>query len=416
MKKALSVLLILFISITLSPFVLYAATDRMIDKSFPLTMGGKLEVDLDTGGEIEITGWDKTEIAVKVMISGDDADRVDVTLDPGPALFRIHAALNKRRHVDVDLDFTIYVPAKCDIRIDSNGGGVKIEGVEGKLSGKTMGGALELARVKGEIQLETMGGSATVVSSEADGEVSTMGGDVRIRDVKGNLKGSTMGGEVTYENVTGRSASSDDEEMHISTMGGDIKIASTDKKVNAKTLGGDIDVAKAEEVSVTTMGGDINVDDAPAGAKVTTMGGDITVHSAGIYVKAKTMGGDIEIGSIDGKISATTMGGDVTAKMVGDPKTGDRSVDIRSMGGDIELVVPAGLSMKFDLEIEYTKDHKGKAKIESDFTMNIEETPDWERHHGSLRKIITGTGSVGDGEHLIKIRTINGNITLKKGL
>lgn len=397
------------------PSPAWAATDRMIDKSFPLAMGGKLEIDLDTGGAIEIIGWDKNEIAVRVEIGGEDADAVNVELEPGSELFRIHSELERRRHIEVDVAFTIRVPAKCDIRIDSNGGGVKIEGVEGKLSGKTLGGALELARVKGEIRLETMGGSASVVSSEADGEISTMGGEVVIRDVKGDLKGSTMGGQVTYENVTGRSAASDDEEMHVSTMGGDIKIAGTDRKVSAQTMGGDIDVGKAEEVSVTTMGGDIDVGDAPAGAKVTTMGGDITVTSAGVYVKAKTMGGDIEIGSVDGKIIATTMGGDVTAKMVGDPKKGDRGVDVSSMGGDIEITVPAGLSMKFDIEIEYTKKHKDKVKITSDFPMNVEETPEWERHHGSLRKFIYGTGSVGGGEHLVKIKTINGNITLRKG-
>jgi len=86
------------------------------------------------------------------------------------------------------------------------------------------------------------------------------------------------------------------------------------------------------------------------------------------------------------------------------------------MGGDIELTVPAGLSMKFDIEIEYTKKLADRApKIESEFGMNIEETKDWESHHGSKRKHIYGTGEVGGGANLIKIKTINGDITIKKG-
>lgn len=417
MKWAFIVLAILFLAMAYQPQALCASPDRTIDRSFPITMGGKLDLHLETGGDVEITGWDKPEIAVTIDIGGEDADRVDVKFDESPSSLSIHSDCKKTRHIDVDVHLTIKVPEKCDVRIDSNGGEVTIEDVEGELSGKTMGGALELARVKGELNLETMGGSVTVEDSEADGTVSTMGGEVVIRDVKGDLKGSTMGGSVTYDNVTGRSAASRDEETHISTMGGDIKIGTTDKRISAKTMGGDIEVARAEEVHVTTMGGDINVDEAPAGAKVTTMGGDITIHSAGKYVSANTMGGDIEVDAIDGEIKATTMGGDITATMTGDPAKGDRDVELSSMGGDIEITVPAGLSMKFDLEIKYTKKHHGKQpKIESDFPVNIEETPEWDHNWlGQAHKHIYGTGSVGGGEHLVKINTINGNITIKKG-
>jgi DUF4097 and DUF4098 domain-containing protein YvlB len=418
MKWVGIVSVILLMSMAYQPQPLVAGTDRTIEKSFPVSMGGRLQLDLDTGGDVEITGWSKPEIAVTVDIGGRDGDRVDVDFDNGPSYLNVHAECSKRRHVDVDMHFTIKVPERCDVRIESNGGEVSIEGVEGTLSGKTMGGALELARVKGEIELETMGGSVSVEDSEADGRVKTMGGDVDIRNVKGNLKGSTMGGSVTYDGVTGRSASSagDDDEMTISTMGGDIKIGDTDKKLRAKTFGGDIDVSRAKEVSVTTMGGDINVDEAPAGAKVHTMGGDITIRSAGKYVAAKTMGGDIEIKAIDGEIDATTMGGDIEAVMVGDPATGKRDVDLSSMGGDVELTVPAGLSMKFDLEIEYNKKHQKRARIECDFPLKIEESEKWEHKlWGQDVKRISGTGEVGGGENTIHIKTKNGKIVIRKG-
>ncbi len=417
MKWVFVVSTILFLTIGYQPQSLLAGTDRTIEKSFPVQMGGRLMLDLDTGGGVDITGWDKPEIAVRIDIGGDDADRVDVEFDDGPSYLNIHSDCSKKRRVDVDVHFTIKVPKRCDVRIESMGGGVTIEGVEGNLSGKTMGGALELARVKGEIDLETMGGRVRVEDSEAEGKVHTMGGEVVIRNVKGNLKGSTMGGAVTYDNVTGRSASSTGkEEMNITTMGGDIKVADTDKKVRAKTMGGDIEVAKAEEVSVTTMGGDIDVEEAPSGAKVTTMGGDITILSAGKYVAAKTMGGDIRIDAIDGEIDASTMGGDIEAVMVGDPAKGERDVDLSSMGGDIELTVPAGLSMNFDLEIEYTKKHLKKYRIECDFPLKIEESEKWEHNFlGQAHKHIYGTGDVAGGKHTIKIKTRNGNIVIRKG-
>ena len=417
MKRVIFALIIVFLAVTYGPQPLRADSDRTIEKTFPVQMGGKLSLDLDTGGSIEIAGWDKSEIAVTVDIGGDDADRVDVEFDDGPSYLNIHSDCSKKWHVDVDVHFTIKVPKRCDVRIESMGGKVTIEGVEGRLSGKTMGGALELARVKGDIDLETMGGSVRVEDSEAEGKVHTMGGEVVIRNVKGNLRGSTMGGGVTYDNVTGRSASSaGKEEMTITTMGGDIKVADTDKKVKAKTMGGDIDVAKAEEVSVTTMGGDINVEEAPAGAKVTTMGGDITILSAGKYVAAKTMGGDIRIDAIDGEIDASTMGGDIEVTMVGDPAKGERDVELSSMGGDIELTVPAGLSMSFDLEIEYTKKRLRKYKIECEFPLKIEESKEWKHNFlGQAHKHIYGTGEIAGGEHTVKIKTRNGNIIIRKG-
>lgn len=418
MKKILPAIAILIIAALYQSQSLFAAADKTIEKNFPAASGGKLDLKLDTGGEVEISGWNQEQVAVTADISGRDADEIEVEFDPGASGLTIHSSCHKWHDCKAGVHFTIKVPERFDVAIDSKGGGVRIDGVQGTFRGKTMGGALTFTRIKGEVHLETMGGDVTVEDSEADGKVSTMGGEVTIRDVKGNIKGSTMGGKVTYQNVTGRSAGSqkkEDEEMTVSTMGGDIAIKGTSENVRAKTMGGDIEVGKAKEVNVTTMGGDINVEDAPAGASVSTMGGDIDIHSAGQYVKASTMGGDVHVDAIDGWVKASTMGGDVIVTMVGDPAKGKRDVELSSLGGDITLTVPAGLSMKFDIEIEYTKNAKQHPKLESDFTMKIDETPEWEHHFGGDRKHIYGTGSVGGGNNLIKIKTINGNIYLKKG-
>jgi DUF4097 and DUF4098 domain-containing protein YvlB len=415
MKRALSMFVILLMAIAYQPQTLRAA-DRTIDKTFPLKMGGTVELDLETGGRLEITGWDRDEVAVNVEIGGRDADKVDVSFREGASLLGIHSECGKRNHRDIDMDFTIKVPARCDVSIDSRGGSVSVTGVEGVLEGTTMGGKIELARIKGTCHLKTMGGSVTVEDSEADGDVRTMGGAVLIRNVKGNLKGSTMGGSVTYDNVTGRPGSEGGEVTHISTMGGDIKVAHSDRKLKGKTMGGDVEVGHADEVDMTTMGGDIDIGEAPAGANVTTMGGDVTIHSVGDHVRAKTMGGDIVVEAVDGGAVAGTMGGDVTVTMVGDPEKGRRDVELSSMGGDIELTVPAGLSMEFDLDIKYTKHNRRPCKIESDFPVKIEETSKWEHNWmGQAHKHIYGTGSVGGGKNLIKITTVNGNITIRKG-
>jgi DUF4097 and DUF4098 domain-containing protein YvlB len=168
------------------------------------------------------------------------------------------------------------------------------------------------------------------------------------------------------------------------------------------------------EIEMSSMGGDLNVDIAPAGARLNTMGGDIHVRSAKDHVRAKTMGGNIRVDAIDGWVHAETMGGDVEVIMTGNPATGKRDVELVSYGGDIELTVPANLAMTLDLELAYTKGKSGKYAIKSDFPVNLEETDEWDLHDGSPRKYMLGTGTVGGGTHRVKIRTINGNIILRK--
>jgi DUF4097 and DUF4098 domain-containing protein YvlB len=382
---------------------------RKVEKSFDLKMGGNLEIDLDLGGDITIEGWDRDEVSVKVEISGRHRDDVELDFDKKKSGLEISAEVDFHKNIKANCDMHIMVPAKFDIEFETLGGDVTIQGVEGEITGQTMGGDVDFEDLKGHLAVTTMGGDITVLRSEVDGKVKTMGGDVEIRDVKGGLKGSTMGGDVTYENVT-HAGSGDGEEISISSMGGDLALDYAGKSIKAKTYGGDIDVARAEKVNVTTMGGDITIEEAPVGAKVKTMGGDIEVGMAGEYVNAETMGGDITVEDIDGWVKAVTMGGDVDVTMTGDPDKGKRDVEIKSMGGDIDLTVPKGLSMEFDIEIQWTKGASRKPKIVSDLGIDIEETKEWKKKHGTKRKYIYGTGKTGGGKHLIKIRTVNGDV------
>jgi DUF4097 and DUF4098 domain-containing protein YvlB len=109
------------------------------------------------------------------------------------------------------------------------------------------------------------------------------------------------------------------------------------------------------------------------------------------------------------------MGGDIEVTMTGDPEKGKRDVTLTSMGGDIELTVPDGLSMTIDIELAFTKNCDEEVDIFTDFNIKKERTKEWEHSNGTPRKYILGSGVIGDGKHKIKIETINGNVYLKKG-
>ena len=355
-----------------------------LHKEINVAPGKSLQMDLNTGGDITIAGWDKESVSVDVWYRGRDDERCKVDIDETSSGVSISSRYTGwGRNHSTSLRFEISVPKKFNLDLDSRGGAFSISGVEGELEGTTMGGNMEFTGLKGKINFHTMGGKITLTKSEVDGEVKTNGGKVFLEDVVGNVNGHSMGGAVTYRNVTDRSGS-----------------------------------GSGEVEKISSMGGAISVSDAPHGAEVSTMGGDIDVRSAAQFVKAKTMGGDINIDKVDGWVHAETMGGDVNVTMVGNPSEGKRDVTISSKGGDITLTVPPGLSMDVDITLAYTDQHWFGPKdntIRSDFDIKQDRTNDWDYSEGSRRKYIYGTGSINGGKNKIRIETINGSVYLKKG-
>lgn len=368
--------LILILSIL--PLILIA--QDKVKKEFDTDPGKKLEIELNTGGDIEVTGWDKKVVSIEARIRSGDKEDYSFDFDERSFGIKVEVTYDGRRHNRSGVSLDVRVPKEYDVEMETMGGDLRISGIEGYFSGETMGGEIELLDLKGEVDLTTMGGEIHVENSELDGQVKTMGGEISLRDVIGDLDASTMGGEVSYRNVKKRDTRTD-----------------------------------AKEIKISTMGGEIEVDDAPGGANVSTMGGEIHIRRARKYVKAKTMGGEIEIEEIDGGVKATTMGGDINVNMIGDPDEYDRDVILSSMGGDIILTVPDGLSMDFDIKLTITKRAHDGYRIISDFPMEIEKSDNWDYSEGSARRYIYGSGKVRGGKNKIRIDTINGDIVIKKG-
>lgn len=369
MKKSMQIVLILLTMVAMT-------LAQTFEREFDLAMGKSLEVNMRSGGSIDVEGWDKNQVLVRVHNHPDDIeDIVDFDISSSELEIDVFDGYGNRSK---GIDMKLFVPNKTDLELHTMGGSISIENVEGEFSGKTMGGSIDLAGLKGEVSLTTMGGSISCENAQLDGTLKTMGGSLKFNNVTGDLKATTMGGSISH---------------------------TRDKSPKSG--------AKGSKVELNTMGGSITVDEALAGADVETMGGKIAIKSAKDHVKAKTMGGDIEIGEIDGWVQASTMGGDVTVNMTGDPQQGKRDVDISSMGGEIELTLPEGISADFDITLTYTKDSEQDYQIKSDFPLDISESKEWDFKHGEARKTITGTGKTKGGDHRIQLETINGDITIK---
>jgi hypothetical protein len=358
------------------------AEKKEIKKEFQVKAGGKVTIDLKTGSQIEVYGWDKELLSATAYIKDSEESRIEFTFNQDGNDVEITSDyVEKHNHNSSRAKLVLQVPLKYDVKFFTMGGSVKMEYVDGQITGKTMGGELDFSNLKGYLDVTTMGGEITIKDSEVDGAAHTMGGAVLLENIKGDVDATSMGGKVRQVNVQGKN----------------------------KSIG--------KEVNISTMGGEIDVDKAPNGAKLKTMGGEITINQAGIFADVETMGGNIDIKEINGWVKAKTMGGDIEVKMTGNPEEGKRDVTLTSMGGDITLTVPNELSMDIEIEIAYTRNSDmdfEDCKIVSDFPTKEERSTKWERSHGSPRKYITATGTTGDGKNKIKIKTINGNVYLKK--
>lgn len=357
-------------------------------RSIKVSPGSTVIFDLESGGSVVISGWEKSEAKVTYTEHGKGHGHVVEINDVDGDLF-IGSEVEDHSGRSKSLEFEVYVPHEFNIEFDSMGGNLEIHELDGKFTGQTMGGSIVIKKSKGVVRLTTMGGEIAVVDCDLDGYVKTMGGEVLVEDVVGELDASSMGGDVRYVNVRDRD--------------GDVRAPG---RISSRGI-------HKDTVTITTMGGDIEVGDAPSGAAVHTMGGDIEILNADEFVKAKTMGGDIEIEIGDGWVRATTMAGDIDVVVLEGLGEGDHGIDLQSMAGDIVLEIPSGLDVEFDLTISYTKNSRKDYKIKSDWDLDITRSKEWDYDNGSPRKRIHGTGVMGKGRIPITIETINGDIIVK---
>ena len=157
----------------------------MLDAVSP---GQVLEIRLRTGAGLHITAWDRDQISVESDWTEErcrDA-RIELTRVSGGALL---ASYYPDDHLEVNhncsFSIQVRVPRRFDLRIRSAGGGVRITGLNGRVSGRTGGGRIALERLNGEVQLSTGGGEIHVSDSDLDGRLSTGGGRIRFERVSG---------------------------------------------------------------------------------------------------------------------------------------------------------------------------------------------------------------------------------------
>ncbi|MFH0736476.1 MAG: hypothetical protein V1773_18955 [bacterium] len=344
-------------------------TPEKIEKTFNTKSGLKVDIKLKIGAEIEVVGWDKEVVSVVVETSGRDADRITYDINESSEGVNVYADISKKhKNSKYNSKVFVKVPVKYDVEFNTMGGEVTLKNISGELSGKTMGGELKFSDLGGNVNCQTMGGEIALVKCNLNGKVKTMGGDINLENVEGNLNIETMGGEIHQKNVTLKEGKSGDNSL-----------------------------------TIKTMGGDIEVDKVLTESNISTMGGNININAAKKNLKVSTMGGNIEVGEMDGEIAAKTMGGNISVNLKSCPENGD--VEITTMAGNIDLIVPADFGMKIQINVRGINTEDVSDYVESDFKLNYDFDDDDE---------LTATGVVGNGSRTVTLSTNYGKVSIKK--
>lgn len=170
-------------------------------------------------------------------------------------------------------------------------------------------------------------------------------------------------------------------------------------------------------VRVHRMGGNIDIAEAPSGASLTTMGGSIRLGVVHEAASLTTYAGNIDVSAATGSVNATTMSGDVTLHLrSAADQTAVRNIWVSSNAGSIVLYLPADFGAEVHVTLAYTQNSPGVFRIDAaGLGLQEESTSKWERPFFSTpRKYIHAAGRLGDGRNRVDVRTVNGNITLRR--
>lgn len=240
-----------------------AAGADTVTRSFQVAPGGKLEIDTDLGA-IEVRAGDGDRVAIEVTRDGTGAE--DLTLDfvqSGNDVTVRGTYPQSRgwfnRGGGVKVRFAVTVPARFDVELETAGGSIRVDDLEGAVKGSTSGGSLHFGRIHGPVWGRTSGGSITLAGGVGDADVETSGGSIEIGEVDGRVRAETSGGSIHIDRARGS--------VHAETSGGGIRVDEVMGAIEASTSGGTVTAfisrQPAADCGLSTSGGGVDVRLAP---------------------------------------------------------------------------------------------------------------------------------------------------------
>jgi len=297
----------------------YGAGEESIKKSFEVNEGGHLILDSDIGS-IEVISSNKNRVEVDVFFDSDEIpEDYDIQFDQQGNDVLIRASYKKsdifggwgNRRLKVR--YFITVPKKYNVDLETSGGSITVDDLQGEVRSKTSGGSLKFGEIIGSVWGKTSGGSIMLEGCRGKADVKTSGGSINIGKVDGDVFARTSGGSIRIERSKGN--------VVAQTSGGGITVEEVMGSIEAETSGGSVTAHISEQPSND--------------CRLETSGGTVTVYLAEeikLNINAKASGGRVKTElpvTIEGEFSKSRL----KAKLNG----GGPLLFLRTSGGSIRL-------------------------------------------------------------------------------
>jgi DUF4097 and DUF4098 domain-containing protein YvlB len=295
-----------------------AWADFKLERNLALEPGRSFTLETEIGA-IVLTGDSPSGARVLVTSDADLDERYDFAFEETDRGVKVTVKSRStlRRLFggwwDHDTRFTIQVPSRTDVRLN------------------TAGGSIDASRVEGPVVAETSGGSIRVEGIGGNVDSATSGGGIRVRNVRGNVTANTSGGSITVTDVSGT--------LRARTSGGGIAIDVVGGDLDASTSGGSVDVRGAGgRVEASSSGGGVTVRFASGnsrGGHLSSSGGSVRTEldpGAKVSIDASASGGSVNSDlpvTIQGRISSDSLRGDING--------GGAVLRLRSSGGGVRI-------------------------------------------------------------------------------
>ncbi len=246
-------------------------------------------------------------------------------------------------HGGLWVNFEVDVPRNYSLDVLTNAGNIETQDLDGRAVLATQGGNISAGKLGGP--------------EAAGARLETQGGHITVEDVNGELRASTAGGHIRAANVRGDAV--------LRSGGGHIRVGSISGTAQLETGGGNITVERAgADVLATTGGGQIDCGEAAGSIKARTGGGGIRILRVTGPTQLQTGGGSIFLTQVRGPVRASTGAGTITAWFGGDGKLVKLAgaSQLESGAGDIIVYIPHELA----ITIEATVETGGEHRIEAD--------------------------------------------------
>jgi hypothetical protein len=168
-------------------------------------------------GSIDVKSWNKGEVkidATKISRAStldkakENAGLIKIEVEKEGNTLRIkteypdEGKIFGRRSLNVSVKYSLVIPAKASVKIDSVTGGVNLEKIGGAVKVNIVTGGIVVKKADKGVDCETVTGKIELQNITGDAFIETVTGRITASQIKGSIKANVVTGRIELKDVS----------------------------------------------------------------------------------------------------------------------------------------------------------------------------------------------------------------------